>query len=252
MSTTPSSRVTPASPVTPDRKPIRPKPIRRRVRVAIALIATVVIGLAMFLIVRIQGYVSGEEFSPVDFQQRHFSFYEIPLIHVQITPIRRVGTTTSTARYLRRNSLLTTPPPTAATWHLVKISRRIVRSTPGDAELLTDQLTFRRDGDPHWKRWSQEHPDQARIFWPVIQRLANRELYILMPELFERAQRSTSADSLQASIDEFLRQEYHELVDEMRAAGRQELAEQLSREAAEDYPDRVDEATPDHADPQPS
>lgn len=235
---------TPSTPATPRRKPHR-----RRVRVAIALIATVVIGLVMFLVIRIQGHVSGEEFSPIDFQQRRFSFYEIPLIHVQITPIRRVGTTTDTARYLRRHSLLATPPRTAATWHLVRIGRRVVRSTAGDAELLTEQLSFRRDGEPHWKRWSEEHPDRAQVFWPVIQKLAVRELYILMPELFERAQRSTSAGGLRASIVRYLGHEYRRLVEEMRAAGREGLAEQLSREAAEDYPERAGEATSGRPDP---
>ena len=193
--------------------------------------------LVLFLIVRVQGFVNGEEFSPTDFQQRSFSFYEIPLIGVQITPIRRAGSTTETARYLRQNSLIRSQPGSPPLWHLVRITRRLLGSTPADAQLLVEQLSLQPRREPHWKKWSIEHPEHARVFWPVIQRLATRELYILMPALFEQAQRHQSPSELQEAIDRYLRREYRELILEMRAAGRDELADQLLLEAKEDYPD---------------
>ena len=46
----------------------------------------------------LQGNISGTEFSPTHFQQRDFGFYEIPLIHLQISPIKRSASTPSTGQ----------------------------------------------------------------------------------------------------------------------------------------------------------
>jgi hypothetical protein len=191
----------------------------------------------VFIVIRTQGFVSGHEFSPTHFQQRKFSFYEIPLIHLQITPIKRSGTTPRTATYVRQNSLITPAPGTPTTWHLVAISRGLTGSTPADANLLMDQLSLRAGGDEYWRKWSIDHPKQAKILWPVIQRLAERELYLLMPPLFELAQIEQSPDCLQENIDSHLKQQYRSLILDMKAADRSELAQQLLVEATRDYPE---------------
>ena len=77
----------------------------------------------LFIVIRTQGFVSGQEFSPTHFQQREFSFYEIPLIHLQITPIKRSGSTPSTATYVRQNSADHAPYRRPHHWHLVSLSR---------------------------------------------------------------------------------------------------------------------------------
>ncbi len=196
--------------------------------------------LALYAIVRYQGHVTGEEFSPTHFQQRTFAFYEIPLIHVQITPIRRTGSTTETARYLRHESLIQSKPGPPQLWHLVHLDRGMIRSTPADAQLLVTQLSLRPQGGLYWKSWSEQHPDRARVFWPVIQRLAVRELYVLVPTLFEIAQQDLGPQELQQTIDRYLRREYRKLIREMQAADRHELADQLLQEASEDFPDAPD------------
>jgi hypothetical protein len=200
-------------------------------------ISALLLTLLLFIVIRTQGHVTGQEFSPTHFQQRDFSFYEIPLIHVQITPINRSGSTPTSAMYLRQNSLVRpfTGPPQV--WHLVSISRGLTGRTPADPQLLLDQLNLEHSGDSYWRKWSIDHANRAKVLWPVVQKLAQRELYILLPELFELAQLDLKPQQLRSKIDQILRNKYHGLIVDMQAADRDELAQQLLLEAISDYPD---------------
>ena len=65
---------------------------------------------------------------------------------------------------------------------------------------------------------------------------AERELYILMPELFELARIQQPAAAFALQTDQWLREEYVGLVKDMRAADRLGLADQLLDEALGDFP----------------
>ena len=204
------------------------------------VVATIVTLLVVFLVVRTQGYVSGREFSPTHFQQRDFSFYEIPLLHIQITPIKRSSATPATAIYVRQNGLITTPAGTPKYWHIVSLSRGLTGTTPADAGLLMDQMELGSSGDEYWRTWSKDHPQHAKILWPLIQKLSIRELYLLMPPLFELTQVEQTPQELQAKLDERLQRDYVQLVQDMRDADRNDLAETLLSEAIGDYPTNDD------------
>lgn len=203
--------------------------------------ATLLLGLIVLLVITTQGNISGSEFSPTHFQQRDFHFYEIPLLHLQITPIRRKVSTPATASYLKQMSMVSVPQGQPVHWHLVSISRGFSGTSDADAKLLTDQLDLSPDGDLYWKTWTADHPELAAVFWPVIQKLAERELYILMPRLFELAQADQPTSvltpgDLQSSIDTYLIDQYASLIQDMVAADRKELAASLAAEAKADYP----------------
>ena len=77
-----------------DRSAIDPQGRRdRTLKRWVTVVASLIMVAVLFLLIRLQGHVRGVEFAPTHFQQREFSFFEIPLIHVQITPIRRSATT---------------------------------------------------------------------------------------------------------------------------------------------------------------
>lgn len=208
----------------------------RRTRRWVTLIATVALIFVVFLVVRLQGLVTGSEFAPSHFQQRSFRFYELPLLHLQITPIQRVGITPKAATFVRQKSLIVPHSGAPAAWHLVEISRGLSGSTRADAQLLIEQLNLDSGGDAYWRKWSIDHPQHAKVLWPVVQKLAVRELYVLMPALFELAQLEQSPDKLQEEIDRHLSQQYLRLVQDMEAAERDDLAGQLLLEAKQDYP----------------
>jgi hypothetical protein len=223
-----------------DSDPASGDPFARRDRVVrrvVTGVAALIVILVVFLVVWVQGNVSGLEFSPTHFQQRSFRFFEIPILHLQITPIRRAAQTPSTANYLRLNSLIQTPSTPPDAWHIVSIRRGITGTTPGDASLLTEQLELEDGADAYWRTWSIDHPKRAKVLWPVIQQLAVRELYMLMPPLFELAQREQTAAELQSAIESRLEQDYASLVQDLRRAGRDELADQILAEAREDFPE---------------
>ena len=200
-----------------------------------------------FFVIRTQGYVSGVEFAPSHFQIRDFSFYEIPLLQHQITPIHRKTHSSATATYLRQKSLIPLTGGPAKTWHLVSISRGLTGTTPADASFLVDQMKLRFGGKDYWRQWSIDHPAKAALFWPKIQKLAGRELYVLIPALMELVAadstkpggntKTGNTQALQSKIDEYLQNQYLTLIGDMTAADREPLATALLAEARSDYPD---------------
>ncbi|MFG0287794.1 MAG: hypothetical protein ACF8CQ_06460 [Rhodopirellula sp. JB044] len=120
---------------------------------------------------------------------------------------------------------------------MVSLRRGLEESRDDDAALLLSQLRLRFDGSAVWRKWSQDHPDLAGVLWPAIAKLADRELYILMPRLLEMARRIDSVPNLQSTISGYLADEYEALIRDMRAAGQNELANSLAAEAAQDAED---------------
>ena len=189
----------------------------------------------------VQGNVSGREFAPTHFQTRTFNFYEIPWLHWQITPIWRKGATGDTANSIRLTSLIRAPKGPPKTWHLVGINRGVTGNTAGDAALLTEQLGMQQNGSDFWKDWNKKYPNHAKVLWPVVQRLAERELYFLIPELLVFA-RSAAPNSkvpgFQTKIDNYLVSEYLSLIRDMREAKRTDLADSFATELKTDFPSR--------------
>ncbi|WP_153559051.1 hypothetical protein [Roseimaritima sediminicola] len=210
---------------------------RKWIIVVVSLVTLVAcVGLATL----VQGKVQGTEFSPADFAQRRFSYWEIPLVQLQISPIRRTNPVNNLTTYLRAQSLIRVPSARQRQsqtfrWDLVRLSRGSLPRPPGDAEILVAYL----DGDSgtHWRTWSVDHPQQAQVLWPVIQRLARRELYVLVPDLFALAQSADSPEQLGEQMDQYLRYSYHQIAADLHAAGKSELAAELLDEALGDYPD---------------
>lgn len=207
-------------------------------------IVTLVTGILSLVLVGgfvlIQGNVSGVEFSPTHFQTREFAFYEIPILSVQLTPIQRTDITGASERQIRSRSWISVPGgPPPEPWHLVRIQRG-PSSTPGQASLLVDQMQLQTGGKPFWNSWNSSHPNRASVIWPLAQRLAERELYVLIPELLARARSLPGGDdtlALSKSLDPWLVSQYASLVRDLRDDKRERLAEKILTEALLDHPD---------------
>ena len=207
----------------------------------VVISATVITVLFLGFLILVFGQVRGLEFSPTHFETRAFSVYEIPILKIQISPIHRQSATqSSTVTYLFAQSYLQKPKGAPFDWHLAELSRSGLGAFEADAHLLTEQLdlhTWQNSSQSsHWVEWSTKSPALAKVLWPTIQRLAKRELYILMPQIFEYALSATSDVELQKQIDDYLRTNYAELVSEMRNAKREQIADELLKEALYDYP----------------
>ncbi len=213
-------------------------PFTQRVVVISATLITV---LFLAFLILVFGSVEGVEFSPTHFETRAFSVYEIPVLKIQISPIRREpAQQSSTAKFLFAQSYLQKPAGAPVDWHLAELSRSGMGTFEADAHLLTQPLDFdtwhTSTKNGLWEEWSRKNPSLATVLWPTIRQLAIRELYILMPQVFDYALGTDNDIELKKQIDDYLRTSYAELVTEMRNAKRDQLANELLKEALYDYP----------------
>ncbi|TWT92682.1 hypothetical protein [Stieleria varia] len=211
-----------------------------KTRRTVVIVCSVLCTGLVLMVIGFQGHVTGTEFAPSHFQSRDFSFYEIPGLQLQISPITRTGTTAGVATSIRLSGLIQTPKGPPTQWHVVSLSRGMTGTTPDDAHLLTEQLEMLHDGTSFWKTWNTDHPQHAAVLWPMVQRLAQRELYVLIPELLLIARSSAENDTpqtLRKKIDQTLIREYRSLIADMRQSDRPDLADAFDQELRADYPD---------------
>lgn len=223
------------------RSPASSSKTRKKTRRVIVITCSLITVCVIVAVIAFQGRVTGTEFNPQSFDTRTFSFYEIPGLQIQLTPIRRTVTTPEVSRHLRNKGWIKVSRKTpATTWHTLNIARGSA-NTSELASLLHDSIElFDYDnGDFYWKEWSDAHRQQAAVLWPIVQKLASRELYVFVPELLAIARTSRPDDPpsvLANALDQWLINQYAIMVDDLRDAQRQNLADELLEEALTDYP----------------
>lgn len=215
--------------------------IRKRSRryLLIVMVIGITISACISSVTWLQGSVSGSEFSPRNFQTREFHYWEIPLVHLQVSPIKRLAGGSVLTRYLTSARLIDpksgnstqSQDPTNDPWHLVRWSRSGSLVGQADAELLVSHL----EGPlaDQWHQWSKDHPEQAKVLWSVVQRLALHELYVLIPDLFVLAQPSQQPAELAANLARLIEVRIAEIAADLNEAGSSGLADQLLNDADE-------------------
>lgn len=167
-------------------------------------------------LIMIFGRVSGEEFAPSEFKRRTFSYYEIPIVGIQVWPVKRFDVTGDVETDLVTNKIITPKTPKDPRWDLVLGYRGSTQVADGDANILVRYLD-RLDGKGGrtWQTWTTDKPKLAKIFWPAIAKLAEEELYLFMPDLFEMAAAASdvtpeSVKTFETSLHALLAQKYHD------------------------------------------
>ena len=69
------------------------------------------------------GMIQGEEFSPDVFKRRHFFYYEIPLVGLQVIPIKHSDKTGKLESLLISKKLVTAKKGTKTRWDLASARR---------------------------------------------------------------------------------------------------------------------------------
>jgi hypothetical protein len=148
------------------------------------------------------GAVHGVEFSPQTFERRSYSFYELPLLGIQVTATRHEDLTGAAEGYLTMKKHVTPAAAAKQEWHIILGSRGTKLQRKGDAGILIRYLDATdAEEDLRWVKWSEEHPKLADVLWPAVQRLASRELYVFVPDLFDLAKQHDDPAVLQPAID---------------------------------------------------
>jgi hypothetical protein len=192
------------------------------------------------------GRVSGEEFSPHDFQRRTFSYYELPVIGVQVWPVKRFDATGDVETEIVTKKLITVTKPKDPRWDLVLGYRGSAQVADGDANILVRYLDRSTStGGRTWLNWTTEKPKLAKVFWPWIAKLAQQELYLFMPDLFELAAAASEAKTedvtaFEAELQRLLAQKYHDFGIAQQKLQQHENAIMLLDEALKLVPEQKD------------
>ena len=204
-----------------------------RRRIGIITLSIVGVALVVLVCTALFGTVNGEEFSPDTFDRRTFRYLEVPLIGLQVQPIKRQITTNPLVTYLQTNKLLGTQSK-APQWDLVNVQRSGDWSDT-DASILCRYLDAKQaavdGGDFYWLHWTKQNKPAANVLWPIVSRLARQRMYVLLPDVFAAANRLTDATRLQQSIKNTLRDAYLDLASIQQDLKEHDVACQLLSEA---------------------
>jgi len=180
------------------------------------------------------GAVHGVELNPYTLARRSYFFYEIPLIRWQVRGIKREDVSSIVADFLESEKYV--PPAKGApdVWHVVT-GHRGMRTLPiGDADILVRYLEAQDSDDYHlWKKWSEQNPKLAKVFWPAVSRLAQEEEYVHIPDLFDLAAGASDPVALQASLNRKVAERLFELGRRLQEAEEHAAAKKYLDEASQ-------------------
>jgi hypothetical protein len=150
------------------------------------------------------GAVHGTEFCPQSFERRSYSYFELPVVRIQITGERHEDLTGDTEKTVTSKSYVT-PPGAKKDWHVLVGSRGTRLRKPGDAGILVQYLDATDVGaNLRWENWTEEHDKLAKILWPAVQKLALHELYVYVPDVFDLTKTIEDPAEFQKAVDQLL------------------------------------------------
>jgi hypothetical protein len=119
-------------------------------------------------------------------------------------------------------------------WHIIAGERGLGQRRQGDASILMQYLDATDSADYHrWVKWSEDHPERAALLWPAVQRLARRELYVFVPDLFDLAQAVEDPAALRQGLDQAVADKLLVLARRLIARSDRAAARDCLSEAAE-------------------
>lgn len=197
------------------------------------LLGLVVAGLVVTFATVQFGGVHGVEINPHSFARRSYSFYEVPIIRWQVRGIRRDDVASVVVDFLEQQKYLPATKVAPDVWHIVIGTRGMRPPTLGDADILVRYLETRTAENNHqWVEWSEKNPKLAAPLWKAVSRLAQDELYIYIPALFEKAFAATDPVQFQKQLDTELSVHLLDLGLRLQAAEEHAEAKKYLTEAA--------------------
>ena len=180
------------------------------------------------------------EFAPDTFEHREYSYFELPIVRLQVTPVWRTsGRSGIEQAIVDRQFVVPSNPP--ARWDLLRAYRRGQVWREGDAQILANYLDAEGESSQHWLEWSDREPKLAAVLWPEVAKAARADLYILVPDLFELAAHRSDPTKLKADLHARLARRYEELAQVEMGLEHYRAAERFFVTALSYEPDRADE-----------
>jgi len=142
--------------------------------------------ITLILLVLSMGLVSGAEFAPHACQYRSFRYWEIPFVHLPLTPVIRSKPTHPLDGHLRQNRYW--KDRGASRWDLAFVSRA-GENKESDPQVLLGYFNSSDEANSKiWLDWTIKHPKSARVLWAYVDLLSRLKLYAYVGVLFEQAQ----------------------------------------------------------------
>lgn len=168
----------------------RKKKQNGRLFVILLVIATIILVPATLQILSIYGEKSGVEFSPDDFTFRRFDYCKLPVINWTRRGIKYSKLDNGTAEMLVVDDWIRPTGRTPQRWHLVSESGSSISTSASskecDARFLTRYFDMTdSDGVNRVVNWTDENPESAKFFWPLIAEMSRDSLYLQIPEVIE-------------------------------------------------------------------
>ena len=158
------------------------------------MLVSAILILAFIAHLFIGGVVDGEEFSPDDFSRRKFSYNVMPVFNICLWGIRYSDVTPVFEQTLFADGLLDSDSAKAwkkgkaKKWHLVSDSASNPESRDFDAQLLVRFLDIRNsEHESVWAKWNEDHPELAKMLWPVVADMARNNLYVELTDIMAQA-----------------------------------------------------------------
>jgi hypothetical protein len=172
--------------------------------IIVSIVGTLLAGFLGFMTTMVLGNVMGTEFCPYTFERRGYAFREIPFTGYQISTIDRrtdigiVELHIIKMGYIVPDTTKTTPND----WHLLSLIRFRGTYAEGDAKLLMSYLDAQDNhGEWAWLKWTEDHPQLAKILWPAVATAAKDYNYLIIPDLFSHARSTNNPVELQKQVD---------------------------------------------------
>ena len=179
--------------------------------------------LGVIVFVAMFGRVTGEELSPITFEQRSFVYYEIPYVKLQVMPVRRRDTSSSLRDDLVSFGLLP-PSKISSRWDLVSTSQTKGYSPDCDAAILANYLLVDGWTRNNWGHWTVDHLDLAKVFWPKVAEMARLRRYLVIPSLFRTAELADDPQQLEKDLIVLCTAEIEEAAAEWTSQGKTDQA----------------------------
>ncbi|XZE21266.1 hypothetical protein SH449x_001165 [Pirellulaceae bacterium SH449] len=168
-------------------KPIITQPVPQTNWNSVVILVGVGIGVVIITSVTLLWFlsgqaVSGEEFCPQTFQYRTFYYRRVPrinkIVSATILSPQSLPVSSAVLQHVQRLP--------GERWDVVTVTEGF-RSEVRSPKILIDALTCTTSSGTFWDAWSKEHPELAKLTWPLVQRAALADSYDLIPTILEQA-----------------------------------------------------------------
>lgn len=191
----------------------------------VVVICTIFAIIVSGLVVLSSGVVEGIEHHPLSMTFRRFHYWELPVVHLQITPIYRLASNQFSTADPSVSQYFKAPfSPQLDRWDLVEFHRVGADKQRGEAAILAQLVQHDPMQQFSWSGWSTDHPKRAAELWPAVQDLSIIGMYWGVPKLFDLYRAAEENVTFQPERDQLM-------IDICRESAEELIAQELWDEA---------------------